>query len=188
MDFENPYQTPNNQEPFAADIKVEHPFLIMPKNTSLPECCLKCGEPATERFTQKLFWVSPWVYLCILINILVLLVVYLITRKVTTVSYSLCDQHAREKRMRSTTIVVLWLVIMLFLIASAALESFIPIWMAAATLVTIIIYSLVKTQPLTVKKFVDDRFWIKGAGEEMLARFPNNKNDSQQAISDSPPA
>ncbi|MZR63191.1 hypothetical protein [Alcanivorax sp. DP30] len=172
MEFGNPYQAPQNPEPAQANIYVNDRFLLMPKNTSLPERCLKCSEPPAKRYTQKLFWVSPWVYLCFLINILVLLIVYLVTRKTTAVSYSLCARHAKEKRMRNWTLAGFGAGIILFLIACAALESIVPLWLAIASMVAMIIFSLVKPLPLTVKKFEKNQFWIKGAGDEMLTLFP----------------
>lgn len=174
MEFGNPYQPPQSPDPAQANIYVNDRFLLMPKNTSLPDCCLKCGDPPVKRYTQKLFWVSPWVYLCILINILILLIVYLVTRKTTAVSYSLCAKHAKEKRIRGWTLMGFGAGIVLFLIASAALESIIPLWLAVADLIGMIIYSLVKPLPLTVKKFEKDQFWIKGAGDEMLTLFQKN--------------
>lgn len=176
MEFENPYQTPLSAEPTQPDIQVSERFLLMPKDTSLPECCVKCGAPAAKRYTQKLYWVSPWVYLCILLNLLILIIVYLITRKTTKVSYSLCEQHAREKRIRAWTIAGCWAVIAVFLVASAALESMVPVALAGLTLLALVIYAIARPMTLSVKKFDKERFWIKGAGDEMLARYEANQS------------
>lgn len=67
---------------------------------SLPDFCLKCGQPADGfRLRRKLQWHPSWVYLLIMLNIIFYAIGALATRKTMQLALPLCEQH-RGRRSR----------------------------------------------------------------------------------------
>ena len=89
-----------------ARIRVEDGKLIIQDGAVLPPRCIKTNQEfAPNTKTTKLTYITPWVYLLIFVNVLVLLVVYLIVRKRVEITYSISNE-ARQKIWLKTGITV----------------------------------------------------------------------------------
>jgi hypothetical protein len=73
----------------------------VPKEAVLPDCCVKCGNPAAQPWLTKAFyWHNPWLKLLILSPIIWAIVVTIV-RKNRRLSVPLCEFHKslRAKRL-----------------------------------------------------------------------------------------
>lgn len=59
----------------------------------LPDVCICCGQPTTERKQRTFYWTPGWVYLMLLINLIVFLVVALATRQSWRAAIPVCRDH-----------------------------------------------------------------------------------------------
>ncbi len=74
----------------------------------LPDVCLKCGRPTTNRVKKTFNWNPPWVWITLVAGLLVLLIVVLVTRKTIHARVPLCDEH-RGHWWKRTLLIVLGL-------------------------------------------------------------------------------
>ncbi len=73
--------------------------LYLPRFTSLPPNCVKCGQPAQKPFRKKFYWHTPWLFLMILFpGLLIYAIVALIVRKNIELDVPVCDFHHGERK------------------------------------------------------------------------------------------
>jgi Zn-finger in Ran binding protein and others len=73
--------------------------LVMSKDASLPDHCVKCDAPANGyRLKRNLTWHHPALYLLLLMAWLIYLIVSMIVRKRATVYLGLCRAHYEKRR------------------------------------------------------------------------------------------
>jgi hypothetical protein len=160
---------------------------IVPKQATLPDRCAKCnqpmhGEKGEKRFTQKLQWHHPALFLLILAGILLYAIVALIVQKKAAVSVALCPVHA-ARRFRG--LLIGWLcaavgIGITFLGCAGGMnyaghDDVWPVFIIFGGILLAIIGGIVgmmMARVFTPQK-IDDHFaWLKGAGEEFLSNFP----------------
>lgn len=74
-------------------------ILYLPRFTSLPPNCVKCGQPAEKPLRKKFYWHVPWLYIMILFpGLLIYAIVALIVRKSIELDVPLCDFHHGERK------------------------------------------------------------------------------------------
>lgn len=85
---------------FPEDMKYwsEGGLLVMAKDASLPDRCIRCNAPAHQRVQKTFSWHSPFLYLLILAGILTYIVVAIFVRHSIKVELPLCERHARRHR------------------------------------------------------------------------------------------
>jgi hypothetical protein len=59
----------------------------------LPDICLKCGQPTSNRVKKTFNWNPPWIWVTILAGLLPYVIVAAVTRKTITARLPMCDQH-----------------------------------------------------------------------------------------------
>jgi len=103
----NPYSPPSaHVEGVAASsmLQIRGKCLLVPRDSALPPICILSGKTLPGggvRVTKKLYWMSPWLYLSILLSVLVFIVLGLIFRKSSEVIFSLSDaENARLRKRR----------------------------------------------------------------------------------------
>jgi hypothetical protein len=73
--------------------------LYLPRFTTLPPNCVKCGQPAQKPFRKKFFWHTPWLYLMVIFpGLLIYAIVALIVRKNIELDVPVCDFHHAERK------------------------------------------------------------------------------------------
>ncbi len=158
-----------------ADITVarRNKILIMGKQASLPNRCVKCNVPTSgHRLTKKLYWHNPLIYLFFLINLLVYALAAIITRKRAIIEISLCEQHASQ---RKTNILVSWILVVasIALIVMGFANNLISVGLAGiALLLGALVYAALKTPVVTARKIDKEYVWLTGAGKEFLNSLP----------------
>ena len=149
--------------------------LVMGKDATLPDRCVKCNAPAHgQRLTRNLSWHSPYLYLLILLNLLIYAIVVLIVRKKARVQIGLCDVHRTKRRMALAFGYVAGLGGLGLLIASLIQSSGVLALVGALLLFAGLIGGA--TASIISAKRIDDRFvWIKGICRAYLDSLPEWK-------------
>jgi len=183
MDEFNPYAPPRTEialdplAPIESGAWRDGRLLVMTRDFTLPDRCLKCNLPA-DGFTlkRKLSW-HPWYwYLLVLINVPVYIIAALIVRKTARVEFPLCEEHRRRRRRALFVGWLLCLSSIPALIVGLSLlgESLAGLVVAAfvALFLTGLIYGVVGSQ-LAVAKRIDARFVrLKNVTPAFLAELP----------------
>lgn len=94
----NPYAAPKSSTSLVYDpshgerpIAIEKDAIVANDVLVLPDRCIKTNATGDhlKRVTKKIYYVSPLVYLGLLVNILVVIILYLVLRKKCTVTYTI---------------------------------------------------------------------------------------------------
>jgi len=147
--------------------------LVMTKDASLPDYCVKCDAPANGfRLKRRFSWHHPALYLLLLIAWLIYLILAMVLRKQATVFLGLCQEHYQKRR---NLLVVGWAAFGLSFIAIVAglANNYggIALLGLLGFLVSIIWLAFV-ARTVIVKKIDDQFVWLSGINENFLARFP----------------
>jgi hypothetical protein len=79
--------------------------LIMTRNWSLPDRCIKCDQPTGRKLIKrKLYWHHPALYLTILAGLLIYIVIALIIRQKAVVHLPVCTHHRRVKFIKTLSV------------------------------------------------------------------------------------
>ena len=100
----NPYAAPKAalEDRAGAGYWRDGKHAVVTPGGALPPRCIRCNEPAVQPMkTHKLSWHHGGWYLLILVNILIYVIVALIVRKRAQVTYGLCAQHHKRRRLFS---------------------------------------------------------------------------------------
>lgn len=146
--------------------------LVMTKEALLPDRCVKCNAPTTDRLKRKLSWHHPAIYLTILASILVYFVIALVLRKSATVNIGLCDDHAKARRQSLTITWILGILGVLCFPVAGVFEDVIIMLVGILLLLATAIYGTV-TLRVVVPTRIDNQFvWLKGINPNYLQEFP----------------
>ncbi len=104
----NPYAPPTaeGQPRFSAtlDFYREGDDLVVRKESSLPDICLRTGEPTGGRMrTKKLSWIPPWTIVVFVLIRIIGIICMLVARKTAHLSFALSEQ-AEAKRKQALMI------------------------------------------------------------------------------------
>lgn len=147
--------------------------LVMSKDASLPDFCVKCDAPANGfRLKRNLSWHHPALFLLLLLAWLLYFILAMVLRKRAIVHLGLCQEHYQKRRKLLTAgfITLAGAFILMF----GALASDYPA-VALLGLVGILasaIWLAFIARVVTVKKIDDQFVWLKGLNENYLNRFP----------------
>lgn len=100
----NPYAAPKAvlEDRAAGGYWRDGKMLVVTPGGVLPPRCVRCNEPAMQPMkAHKLTYVHGLWLLLILVNIVVYIIVALIVRKRAEVTYGLCEQHHKRRRLFS---------------------------------------------------------------------------------------
>lgn len=174
---DNPYEAP------SADRKPERvgsycrigDAIVVTDGARLPERCVFCnaevdGPTAGKRITKKLYYVSPLVFLLILCNLVILAIVYFVTRKPVTISWSICAQHAARKRVYGFGCIGALIVFVMSLV----MVDRGPLFGIGAlvSIIAFLVLLVMANRNIIPRKKEGNDFWIKGFGRDFLASIP----------------
>jgi len=153
----------------------EQSTLVMTKDATLPDYCVKCGAPANGfRLRRRFSWHHPALYLLLFLvgAWLIYLIIAMVLRKKATVYLGLCPQH--NQRRRSLLFIGWALFVLTFITMFMGLARDFPVMglLSLLGILVSIVWLILAARVVTVKK-IDDRFvWLTGLNENYLARFP----------------
>ena len=174
----NPYRPPVVVEaPFGKsqqpEIFVDGKYLVVPSGTVLPPSCVKTNQKITDReMRQKVFeWCSPWVALSFLISGCILIVLYFVLRKRCELVFGV-HPSVRSRYRRRAMVKALATAICFVGILVAAAADYGPLIAVACVLFILAMASnFLGNTPLSIAKYRNGRFWIRGCCPEFLAQF-----------------
>jgi hypothetical protein len=159
--------------PVTGGVWREGKTLVMSKDASLPDHCVKCDAPAKFHLTRRMSWHHPALFLLLLLAWILYLILALVLRKQATVSLGLCEEHYQRRKKMLT---VGWVMFAIGLVSPVLGFSTdypgIALLGILLLLISIIWLSIV-TRVVTVKKIDDHFVWLTGLNENYLARFPS---------------
>jgi hypothetical protein len=147
-------------------IDIEDKQIVCRDEVKFPESCVKTGR--TENLVEvrkKLYWTPSWVWIFILINVLILAIVYFVTRKPIHVVYYI---DRTNLRIKLTVGVLLFVGGLVGLAAGGMTEtSLLVIGGIIALIAGLVMVALYGTtlKPVAHK---DGIFRLKGFGDEFL--------------------
>lgn len=148
-------------------------MLVMHKNATLPDRCVKCNRPANGRkLTKKFMWHHPAWFLFIFAGILIYLIVALIVRKPVTLYLGLCDEHFSKRR---TAIWASWGVLALSvgLIIFGAANNLPALFLIGILLIFVAaIYGALSANVIAIQKVDDHYVWLKRINKDYLMMLP----------------
>lgn len=146
--------------------------LVVSKDATLPDRCVKCNAITTGRLTRKLSWHHPAIFILLLVAWLIYLIVAMIVRKRATLELGLCEEHKTKRRT------FIWITLLLILgglagfVVAIAADDGIPALIGILLLLGGIIFGAATTR-VTYPSKIDDRFvWLKGVNADYLNQFP----------------
>ena len=146
--------------------------LVMTKEALLPNRCVKCNEPTSERLQRKLTWHHPVIYLTILVSILVYAIIAMVLRKKATVFVGLCEEHLAARRRSLAITWALGIAGFLSLPFGGLLEDATTVIIGLVLLLATAIYGIVTLRIVAPTKIDEHCVWLRGVNSEYLQEFP----------------
>ncbi len=148
-------------------------YLVMHKSATLPDLCVKSGEPAHGyKLKRSLSWHHPIIYLLILPGLLFYAIVALILRKTATIHIGLSERYRRKRR---NAILFGWLsclgsiVLAIYFFNSNSPE--LGILGILAFLVCLVV-AIIRSRIVTPLKIDKEYVWLRGVHASYLDRLP----------------
>jgi hypothetical protein len=147
--------------------------LVMSKEASLPDYCVKCNAPAHGfRLKRNLSWHHPALFLLIVLAWLLYLILAMVLRKSATVYLGLCREHYERRRTFLIAGFVALGVSFALIVGGFASDYPAFALLGVVGILASTIWLAFAARVVTVKK-IDDRFvWLTGINENYLSRFP----------------
>lgn len=151
----------------------DHSTLVMTKDATLPDYCVKCDAPANVfRLKRRLAWHHPALYILIFGALLIYFILAMFLRQRATVYLGLCQKHYQRRR---NFLVAGWVGLAFGLLAMGF--GFSSDYLAFGLMGAVILFGSVVWMALVVRVVtinkIDDRFvWLSGMDANYLARFP----------------
>ena len=165
--------------PAVGGVWCDKSALVMTKDASLPDRCVKCNAPANGlQLKRRLSWHHPMLYLLIFVALLIYLILAVVLRKRATVYLGLCAEHFQRRRK---LLAVGWILLAIGLISPVvAFANDYPALGLLGLLVLIIsiIWQISVARVVTVKKIDDRLVWLGGINRNYLAQLPPWQNQA----------
>ncbi|MEN3334510.1 MAG: hypothetical protein V7641_3875 [Blastocatellia bacterium] len=164
----------NAQSPWSSTgVWQQKNMLVMHKQATLPDRCVKCNRPANGRRLNKTFsWHHPALYLLVVVGLLIYVIAALIVRKTAVLHLGLCDEHFSKRR---TDIWVSWgiLALSVALIILGAATNLPALFLIGIVLIFVAaIYGAVSANLVAVQKIDEQYVWLKRINKDYLLMLP----------------
>jgi hypothetical protein len=147
-------------------------LLVMTKQASLPDRCVKCNAPTTTHLSRKLQWHHPALYLLIFGNLLLYWGVVMLVRKTAIVRLGLCKEHFESRKLSMIITVLLAFVAVLTCTAGVQFESPLLFLVGIGLVIGAAVYGAITIRVVTPTKIDEHFVWIKGVDTSYLQEFP----------------
>ena len=169
----SPYQPPKSElvDSTTFDMSRKGRYLVLKPETVWPSRCIKCNNETDFKKRTTLIYVTPWVYLSLLINLLVTLILMLIFRKKFIVQIPLCAEHRKKRR---NYIIFQWILVALLLASIAvviATEEQLTVAICIF-LFLVVVLTAIFGRLAYAAKYKKGYLWIRGAGRNYLDSLP----------------
>ena len=144
----------------------------------LPNICVCCGKPTaadTQRLNSHLKKSSPWAVVAFLFGgLLAWMIAHYVTRKTTTVHYSICDECMLKQRQKRLTMAggLIWCGLVML---SGAFVGELFIIGLISTSVFLAGMSIWRRFPIFIRKHKDGMFYLSGVNHNILNHIDQPK-------------
>ena len=163
--------------PNTGGIWRENNTLVMTKDASLPDQCIKCNAPAHGfRLKRNLSWHHPALFLVIIVAWLIYLVLAIALSKRATIFIGLCPDHVQR---RKNLLIAGWGMLAISLIGAfvAFNYEYVGVGLLGLLLFLVSIFWLAIVAKTVKVKKIDDRYvWLNGIDTNYLAQFPTTQS------------
>jgi hypothetical protein len=148
-------------------------YLVVSRATAtLPQFCVKCGEPATKVLRKTFFWHNPAYYLTIfLCSPLIYVLVTSFVSKKMPMGYFLCKAHAARRR---NLLIAATLLLLGSIPLGVAFREGLGIPIASVGFLAGLVVMVLATNTLRPVKMTDTEATYTGVGELFLRKFSAN--------------
>jgi hypothetical protein len=182
----NPYASPLSLdaypaamvEPLSGALYRKGKLLVMHKQATLPDVCVKSNQPANGwRLKRNLSWHHPAVYLALLLNLIIFVILAMVLRKQATIYVGLSKPWFHKRRW---AIFIGWasfffgvaLIIVAAVLADQYPAAAVAIPIALVGMLVGIIYGFVVARIVSPKRIDDYYVWLGGVHPDFLADLP----------------
>ncbi|MEK6334281.1 MAG: zinc finger Ran-binding domain-containing protein [Acidobacteriota bacterium] len=159
--------------PPSGGIWRDNATLVMVKEALLPNRCVKCNESAQSvRVRRRLSWHHPVLYLLLFVALLVYAILAAVLSKRAIVYIGLCPGHFQRRRKNLIIGVVLLVAGFIGAIVGFANEYFMIGLLGLAAFLFGMVWTIVASRIVTVKRIDDRLIWLNGINSAYLAQFP----------------
>lgn len=159
--------------PPSGGIWRDNATLVMVKEALLPNRCVKCNEPAQSvRVRRRLSWHHPVLYLLIFVALIVYAILAAVLSKRAIVYIGLCPDHFQRRRTNLIVGLVLLVIGLIGAIIAFANEYPMIGLVGLAVFLFAMVWLIVVSRIVTVKKIDDRLIWLNGINSSYLAQFP----------------
>jgi hypothetical protein len=116
-------------------------------------------------------YVSPWIFLWIILSPLALIVAYYIARKELDITYGLCDPCGKKSNGWAVANKVSWMLFIVALVVRFNFEGGIYALPIVVTFLAALFTAAMQSNQLSVKYFLNPYFYIKGLKPEVRAKL-----------------
>lgn len=183
----NPFASPpslgETVKVVVGSYEIEGNKILGNESIILPHACVKCGEVLSEqdgdsRRKKDLYWAHPGIYVLVLIQLIVFLIVYLVTRKKCHVEYSVCRDCNAKQRMNIVYCIISLAVFIGMIALMINLENALFSLGVVISFAVMITFAIRANGPLSVKALPQGAFELRGASPEFL-QVAANYSDTQ---------
>ncbi len=141
--------------------------LVMTKDASLPDRCVKCNAPANGvRLKRRLAWHSPVLYLLIFLAVLIYVILAGMLSKRATVYLGLCNEHFQRRRKQKA---IGWLLLAIGVVGPIlAIAYDYPMLglLGFAVFLFAVVWLVVVSRVVVVRKIDDQLVWLNGINSD----------------------
>lgn len=172
----NPFASPStigeSVKVVSGSYEIQEGRIVGTDNIILPHACVKCGDVLPEqdgstRRKKDLYWVHPAIFVLV-VQMLIFLIVYLVTRKKCHVEFSICRECNGKQRIN---IVYCLAALAVFIGMVALMINFENGWLFLGVLISFVAmltFAVRASGPLAVKAYKKGEFQLRGASAEFL--------------------
>ena len=173
----NPYQSPQTSLAAWPDVRlaglpaVDGEYLVVASGTVLPPVCVKTNQPVSEDdlVRRRFYWCTPWIAILIAASGLLLILAYFLVRRKCSLTFGLHPRVRRKYRRRILLKAVAAIALFLAIPLAAGVDSAALIMTVSVLFLVAVVALFVGNSPLSVVKYREGMFWIRGFSGEFLA-------------------
>ena len=147
--------------------------LVMSKNASLPDRCVKCNRPANGlRLKRKLSWHHPILYLLVCGAALFYIILAIALSKRATVYFGICTEHFQRRRKLMSIAGLLLAAAAITSVAAFAYDYPMLGLFGMGLFLVALVGAVLAARLVNVKKIDDRLIWLTGLNDQFLMQFP----------------
>ena len=160
--------SPNN----AQGVWRDGSLLVMTKETTLPNRCVKCNAPAIKLLKRTVEWYPRYVILVFILIRIVGLILYFCTRKRVTVYIGLCEAHINRRRIGVFAGVSLLMLGLITFFGALSSENFSLALPGLLFVLVGIVVMATMWRVVSASKIQEPNVWVKGIHIDFLETLP----------------